>query len=226
MAAGMVWRGMTGVEIFLVLMGAAAGYGIAKAAGWVARRQGEAGAVVALLPVVAAGAMVALGAVLLGPLDLPLLCLTALFGLCLLALAVIDLKTFILPDGLNLAVFLLGCGMVAMYRQEIWLWHAGGAVAGYGLLWLVEVAYRKLRGIDGLGRGDAKLLGAIGMWVGLQGIPPVLLIASLGGIVSVMVGSALRRQPLSGQTAIAFGPWIALGGYAVWLAGPLLSSGF
>ena len=152
---------------------------------------------------------------------LPLLCLTLVFGLCLLALAVIDLKTFILPDGLNLTVFLLGCGMVAAYRQEVWLWHLAGAAAGYGLLWLVEVAYRKLRGIDGLGRGDAKLLGAIGMWVGLEGIPPVLLIASLGGIVSVVVAAALRRQALSGQTTIAFGPWIALGGYAVWLAGPL-----
>ena len=213
---------MTGVEIFLVLIGGAAGYGIARAAGWVARRQGNPEAAVAALPVVAAGALVALAAVLLGPLDLPLLCLTIVFGLCLLALAVIDLKTFILPDGLNLAVFLLGCGMVAVYRQEVWLWHLAGAVAGYGLLWLVEVAYRKLRGVDGLGRGDAKLLGAIGMWVGLEGIPPVLLIASLGGIVSVMVAAALRRQALSGQTTIAFGPWIALGGYAVWLAGPLL----
>jgi prepilin signal peptidase PulO-like enzyme (type II secretory pathway) len=212
---------MTGVEIFLVLMGAAAGYCIARAACWVARRQGDAGAAVAALPVVAAGALVALAAVLLGPLDLPLLCLTIVFGLCLLALAVIDLKTFILPDGLNLAVFLLGGVMVALFRQEVWLWHLAGAVAGYGLLWLVEVAYRKLRGIDGLGRGDAKLLGAIGMWVGLEGIPPVLLIASLGGIVSVMVAAVLRRQALSGQTAIAFGPWIALWGYAVWLAGPL-----
>ncbi len=226
MAAGMVWRGMTGVEIFLVLMGAAAGYGIARAAGWTARRQGEAGAVVATLPVMAAGALAALAAVLLGPASLTLLCLTVAFGLCLLALAVIDLKTLILPDGLNLAVFLLGCGMVAVYRQEVWQWHLGGAAAGYGLLWLVEVAYRKLRGIDGLGRGDAKLLGAIGMWVGLQGIPPVLLVASLGGIMSVVVSAAVRRQPLSGQTVIAFGPWIALGGYAVWLAGPLLSSGF
>jgi prepilin signal peptidase PulO-like enzyme (type II secretory pathway) len=213
---------MNGVEPLLVLTGTATGYGIARAADWVARRQGDTGWAVAHLPASAAGALVALAALLLGPASLPLLCLTLAFGLCLLALAVIDLKTLILPDGLNLTVLLLGGGMVAFFRQEAWLWHLGGAVAGYGLLWLVEVAYLRLRGINGLGRGDAKLLGAIGIWVGLDGIPPVLLIASLGGIMSVMVAAALQRRPLSGQTTIAFGPWIALGGFTVWLAGPLL----
>lgn len=149
-----------------------------------------------------------------------MLCFTVIFGWCLLALAVIDLKTFLLPDGLNLAVFLLGCAMVAAFRQAAWPWHLAGAIAGYGLLWLVEIAYRRFRRMDGLGRGDAKLLGAIGMWVSLEGIPPVLLIASLSGILAVIGRSILRQEPVSGQSAIAFGPWIALGGYAVWLAMP------
>lgn len=106
----MGWRDMNGVEPLLVLTGTVTGYGIARAADWVARRQGDTGWAVAHLPVAAAGALVALAALLLGPASLPLLCLTLAFGLCLLALAVIDLKTLILPDGLNLTVLLLGAG--------------------------------------------------------------------------------------------------------------------
>ena len=175
------------------------------------------------LPLVAsalAGGLVALAACLFSKDDPGLLAFSLLFGWALLALAVIDLQTFLLPDLLNLSVFLLGCGMVALYRQDVWMWHVAGAAVGYGLLWLVETGYRRLRGVDGLGRGDAKLLGAIGMWVGLMGISPVLLIASLSGILVAVSQSVIRRTSLSGQSMIAFGPSIALGGFVVWLTWP------
>lgn len=147
--------------------------------------------------------------------------LTLLLGWLLLALALIDLRTFRLPDALNAAVLLLGAVMVALLNPAAWPWHLAGAVAGYGLLVTVELSYRRLRGIDGLGRGDAKLLGALGAWVGLAGIPPVLLVASLSALVATLALALLGRQPISAQTAIAFGPWIAFGGYAVWLFTPL-----
>lgn len=169
-----------------------------------------------------AGAAITAAAVLLsqdGPL---LLCFTISFGWILLALALVDLRCYLLPDGLNLAVLLLGGVMVALFRQESWAWHLAGAATGFGLLWLAEITYLRLRGIQGLGRGDAKLLGAIGIWVGLTGIPPVLLIASLGAILAVLIRTRLQGQPLTGQSMIAFGPWIALGGYIVWLFPQLL----
>ena len=107
--------------------------------------------------------------------------------------------------------------MVAAFRRDEWAWHVAGALAGYTLLWSVEVLYRRLRKRDGLGRGDAKLMGAIGMWVGLIGVPPVLLVASLSGIAAALTIALRDSRALSAQSAIAFGPWIALGGYAVWL---------
>jgi prepilin signal peptidase PulO-like enzyme (type II secretory pathway) len=145
---------------------------------------------------------------------------TVLLGWLLLALAAIDLRTYLLPDPLNAAVLLLGAAMVALTRPAEWPVHLAGAVIGFGLLWLVEVLYRRLRGRDGLGRGDAKLLGALGMWVGAPGIAPVLLIASLAGIAAALAGSVRKSTPLSATSAIAFGPWIALGGFIVWMLQP------
>ncbi|MEQ9507308.1 MAG: A24 family peptidase [Hyphomonas sp.] len=141
----------------------------------------------------------------------------------LLALANIDLRTFLLPDLLNAVVFGLGALMVTLLQPENWMQHAIGALAGYGVLWGLEVFYRRVRGRDGLGRGDAKLLGAIGMWTGWMGLPAVLLVASLSAILAVVVQSAIRKEALAGQSAVAFGPWIALGGYAVWLGGLVLA---
>jgi len=162
-----------------------------------------------------AGALIAFAAVFCAPPGL--LTLTVLFGWVLLALTAIDVRTLILPDGLNAAVLVLGLVMLASARPAEWPLHIAGGVTGFGLLWTVELAYRRLRGRDGLGRGDAKLLGAIGVWVGALGIAPVLLIASLGGIAAALALSLRDSKPLSGQSAIAFGPWIALGGYIVWL---------
>lgn len=208
---------MTMTLPLLFLAGALAGLLIdagsaryAQQPGW-SMRQGSA------LASAAAGALVFAGAGLAQ--EPALIAFSVLLGGLLLALANIDLRTFLLPDALNAAVFGLGVLMVGLMRPEDWAHHAAGAVAGYGVLWGVEVIYRHVRGREGLGRGDAKLLGAIGVWTGWSGLPLVLLLASLCGILAVILQSVIRKQALAGQTAIAFGPWIALGGYAVWLGG-------
>lgn len=144
------------------------------------------------------------------------------FGALLIALAVIDIKTFRLPDALNFAVLLFGVIMVALTRLDAWPHHFIGAAIGYGALVSLEIAYKHLRGRDGLGRGDAKLLGAIGMWVAWPGLAPVLLVASLTGLVVALAASLAGKGSLSGGTPIAFGPFIALAGWIVWLAGPYI----
>ncbi len=144
---------------------------------------------------------------------------TLLLGWLLLALALIDFRMFILPDALNLAVFALGAAMVAVTRPEAWIDHAAGAVIGYGALVSIEILYRRLRGRDGLGRGDAKLFGALGMWLGWSGLAPAMLIAALAGILATLAGALFRREAVGAGSMLAFGPWIALGGWAVWLSG-------
>ena len=161
-----------------------------------------------------AGTLAALLAVWLAPAELS--AFTAAFGWLLLALSNIDLRTQLLPDIQNAALFVLGALMVFLLRQDTWLMHAAGAVLGFAVLWTVETGYRRMRGKDGLGRGDAKLLGAIGMWIGAAALPQVLLVASLSGLIAALIQSWLNKTAISASTRIAFGPWIALGGFLVW----------
>tara|TARA_R110000782_G_scaffold110304_1_gene199617 strand:+ start:147 stop:698 length:552 start_codon:yes stop_codon:yes gene_type:complete len=141
-------------------------------------------------------------------------------GALLIALSAIDIATLRLPDALTFTVLLFGAIMVALTRPDLWPHHLLGAGIGYGALVGLELAYKRLRGRDGLGRGDAKLLGAIGMWVAWPGLAPVLLVASVSGLLGAVAGSLFGKRALSGETQMAFGPWIALGGWVVWLAAP------
>ena len=150
------------------------------------------------------------------------LVLSLLMGWTLLALAVIDWRTFILPDPLNLLLAVLGAVMVWQTRPDAWADHLIGGAAGYLLLLGVELAYKHTRGREGLGRGDAKLLGALGLWLGWTRLPDLLLIASGLGLAAALVSSRLSGREMSGTTALAFGPWLALAGWICWLAGPLL----
>ncbi|MGB3625465.1 MAG: A24 family peptidase, partial [Henriciella sp.] len=148
--------------------------------------------------------------------------LSCLMGWTLLALAAIDWRSFILPDGLNLLLAALGGGMIVLHARSVWPEHLIGGLAGFGLLFLVETFYRQTRGREGLGRGDAKLLGALGLWTGWMQLPDILLIASLSGLAAALAASMLSKERLSGSTALAFGPWLALAGWISWLSGPLL----
>lgn len=143
-------------------------------------------------------------------------------GWTLLALAVIDWRSFILPDPLNLLLAGLGALMVWLIQPDAWLDHAVGGTVGYLLLLGVELAYRGARGRDGLGRGDAKLVGALGLWVGWARLPDILLIGSALGLAAVLVSSRLSGRDMSSTTSLAFGPWLALAGWISWLAGPIL----
>ncbi|WP_162174819.1 prepilin peptidase [Hyphomonas oceanitis] len=144
------------------------------------------------------------------------------FGALLIALAAVDIVTLRLPDALNFTVLIFGVIMVALTRPDLWPHHLIGAAVGYGALVALELAYKRLRGRDGLGRGDAKLLGAIGMWVAWPGLAPVLLVASLTGLVAALIAGLAGKRPMASDTAIAFGPFIALAGWIVWLASPHL----
>ena len=135
----------------------------------------------------------------------------------LLALAIIDARTRRLPDKLTLP--LIGFGLATnFYVLETGLIALMGAIIGYVFFWAIEMGYRRFRDVDGLGRGDAKLLAAGGAWCGAWLLPYIVLAAALGGIVQVVLLGRLRGEELNGQTSLAWGPWLALAIAVVWLS--------
>lgn len=132
----------------------------------------------------------------------------AMMGWMLVPLAWIDARHQWLPDPLSLGLALAGFALggllgVPMADRVI------GAVAGFTALWLIAATYRLVRGREGLGGGDPKLLGAVGAWIGWVPLAPVLALAAASGLVIGLV----RRMPATG--ALPFGTMIAP---AAWLA--------
>lgn len=146
--------------------------------------------------------------------------LTALLGWQLLLIAVIDAEHFWLPDRLTLP--LLGTGLLAAFALDRTAPVDAliGAAAGFATLWLLALAYRRLRGREGLGGGDPFLLAAAGAWVGWIGLPSVLLWAATAGL-SLVAARVLTGGRVSGADRLPFGPFLAIGAWLTWLVGPL-----
>jgi leader peptidase (prepilin peptidase)/N-methyltransferase len=98
---------------------------------------------------------------------------------------------------------------------------AWGALAGYGALWLLAFIYRTVRGVEGMGEGDFKLLAGLGALLGWQLLPSIVLLASAVGaaigLSMVAFGGHRREVP------IPFGPYLVGGGIAAMFFGQQLT---
>ncbi len=129
----------------------------------------------------------------------------------LIALGEIDRQTGYLPDMLTMPLLIAGL-LVNMSALFVPLTDALiGALAGFISFWATGAFYRQVRKIDGLGLGDAKLLGAIGAWGGWMILPIVVLIAAAAGLFAILIAK-LKGREITGLTAIRFGPFLAFAG--------------
>lgn len=151
-----------------------------------------------------------------GPLSLA----TAMFGWWLLLLAVIDGEHFWLPDRLTLPLGVVGAAVSIVLWDQPWTTPLLGAAVGFLSLWLIARLYRLVRGREGLGGGDPRLLGAIGAWTGWAGLPSVVLWAGLAGL-SVAAAQLILRRKLALDDRLPFGVFLAIGAWLTWLLGPL-----
>lgn len=150
-----------------------------------------------------------------------LLWVTVAMGWVLLTLAAMDMRSLILADVLTLPLIAVGLVVIAFVdASQVWL-HAVGAAAGFALMVGVAFAYRTLRGREGLGLGDAKLMAAAGAWTGLGGVGSVLFYAAASGLVYATVVRMTGKR-LDATAEIPLGAGIALGLWLVWLYGPLV----
>jgi leader peptidase (prepilin peptidase)/N-methyltransferase len=145
----------------------------------------------------------------------------AAFGWALLALALIDLDTQLLPDDITLP--LLWAGLLVNFAAVFVPLGTAviGAVAGYLSLWMVYWAFKLATGKEGMGHGDFKLLAAIGAWLGWQKLPLVILLSS---VVGAAVGIALIVFARHGrEKPIPFGPYLAAAGLIALLWGDVIT---
>ena len=140
----------------------------------------------------------------------------AAFGWLLFALAALDLAAFWLPDRLTIALALSGLLTGAIGIDPPLTTRLIGGAAGFGGLWCVGQGYRLLRKREGLGGGDPKLLGAIGLWLGWAMLPAVLLLAALTGLALVLVGH-ISGRPARLDDRVPFGALLAIAAYPAWL---------
>ena len=137
----------------------------------------------------------------------------ALFTSALVVLSRIDLQHMLLPDAITLPLLWLGLMFSDMgytlgnLSQSMW-----GAVWGYSLFFGMNVAYRRIRGIDGLGLGDAKLMAALLAWLGWQTIQPLILLACSSALLTTLMLHMMHKKP---ELRIPFGPHLALAGAAM-----------
>ena len=129
----------------------------------------------------------------------------------LLIIIFIDLKHFIIPNELNFTLIFLALihnfftDFAIRFNEDINQSIIGGLV-GYSIIWVIIFLYDKLKNIEAMGLGDAKLMAALGLFFGWQSILFILFFASIFGLISVLPSLLYKKKNL--MTEIPFGPSI------------------
>ena len=167
------------------------------------------------------------------------------FVMCLLAIALIDLELMVIPTHLIYPTVVLGLinalAEPQMNLSGFWLWNQigpqlgdrltalVGALAGLLLGWLslksISVAYKAVRGHEGMGDGDPPLLGMIGVFLGWRAVPLVIFwstIIGLGSVLILIFMSKNSKKPAEGwgMKELPFGPFLVLGALLYLFFGP------
>lgn len=141
-------------------------------------------------------------------------------GTILLVLTMIDWDTFTLPTTIIITGTVIGIvlqGMLALEKQDsstLFLSLAGGLV-GYGSFWLIFTLAEKAFHKEALGFGDVRLLGMIGIYVGVQGVFLTIFFSSFIGMIYGIAKCIKQKQ----SNPFPFGPFLSIAAIIVFLYG-------
>ena len=126
----------------------------------------------------------------------------------------IDLKHLIIPNSLTFSLMFLG--FIKSFDPNLdktifpnYINSLIGGIFGYSIIWLIVFVYKKIRKKEGMGLGDAKLLGAIGFWFGWASIPFTIFLSSVAALIFVIPSIINKSRNMASQ--IPFGPYIIIG---------------
>jgi leader peptidase (prepilin peptidase) / N-methyltransferase len=137
-----------------------------------------------------------------------LLAARLIFGCALIVLFAIDLEHQLLPNAITLPGIVVGF-VFSFFTEPGWLASLIGILVGGGILYATAEAYYRVRGEEGLGMGDVKMLAMVGAFLGWQLTFMTLMLASLAG--SVVGGAMIVLQRGGMKTALPFGTFLAVG---------------
>ena len=126
----------------------------------------------------------------------------------------IDLKHFIIPNELTFSLMVIGFIKSFITNPSFFLFPDYiqsfiGGVIGYSIIWFIIFIYKKLKNVEGMGLGDAKLLSALGFWFGWNALPFILIFSSV--IALTIAIPSLINKSKNMTTQIPFGPYLILG---------------
>ena len=132
----------------------------------------------------------------------------------------IDLECFILPDGITLGGTVLAVPAAIFALGMDWTDALLGGLVGGGTFLAVLLVFKRLRGVDGMGFGDVKLMLMLGVLCGPLGLPLITLVAGVSALAAFLLIACLmpREAPLR-EMPIPFGPFLSLGAFVHILAG-------
>jgi leader peptidase (prepilin peptidase)/N-methyltransferase len=147
----------------------------------------------------------------------------ALFGWLLATLALLDLDHFWLPDDLVVPLATLGLAAGMTGAEPPLGDRLIGGAAGLLSFTIIAWSYRRLRGRIGMGQGDAKLIAAIGAWLGWRPLPWVVLGAALLGIGWGALAMSRGRRFAPGDR-LPLGTLLAIAAWPCWILGQVPST--
>jgi leader peptidase (prepilin peptidase)/N-methyltransferase len=146
-------------------------------------------------------------------LSIEMLLLIFIFSIYLI-IFFIDLKHFIIPNSLNFMLIISGFFKNFIPQLDKFLFSdlissIIGGIIGYAMIWGIIKLYKKLKNIEGMGLGDAKLFCAIGLWFGYQSVFIIIFLASI--IALIVIAPKLMMGKIKMKNEIPFGPFIIIG---------------
>lgn len=146
--------------------------------------------------------------------------LSLVLFLNLAALSWYDLHYFRLPNLLTATLALASIALLVTVPQSDFVDHVTGGLVGLAFFPLLNFVYQMVRGRSGIGLGDAKLLGGIGLWLGWQSLPFVLLTASVTALAVVslfMLFASSENRKQAVKKPVPFGVFLSIGAWSIWL---------
>jgi len=135
----------------------------------------------------------------------------------LLLLIMFDLRYRVLPDPLTLPLAIVGLAAAPILGPGFLQSVAGLVICGGGL-WVLGKAFRRLRGIDGLGGGDIKLVAGMGAWLGLHGCLQAIAAAACAALAIETLVALWRHGTIDPRRRLPFGAYLAIAFWLTWCA--------